>query len=289
MKRILITGKESYIGTKVEEWLNRFHEKYKVDTLEMRNDSWKDYDFHGYDVVYHVAGIAHRKKVSTELYEQVNHILVLEVANKASAAGVGQFIFMSSGAVYSQSDKKHRRIIVDEKSQLAPSTAYGISKMKAEWDLIHFNTKMKIAIIRPPMVYGPGAKGNYNSLSKCAKKLFFFPKIANKRSMIYTDNLCEFIKLLIDYQAEGIFLPQNREYVNTSELVKLIAEYSGKNIALITAFNGVLLIGSYLIDVINKVFGDFYYKKQEYFENRYQIVDFETSIQMIEKVGIKNG
>lgn len=283
MKRVLITGRGSYIGTKVEEWLKKNPRMYEVDTLDMRSDAWKDHDFHAYDVVYHVAGIAHREDAPDELYEQVNHILAVNVAKKASDEGVNQFIFMSSGAVYSQSDKRHRTIVVDENTPLTPSTAYGISKMKAELDLTHIDTEMKIAIVRPPMVYGPGAKGNYNRLSKLAKKVFLFPKIENKRSMIYIDNLCEFIKLLIDYQSEGIFLPQNREYVNTSELVKLIAEYNERKVKLISALNWVVVIGSHMINIVNKVFGDYYYKKVDYFDNRYQIIDFQKSINMIEK------
>lgn len=281
MKRVLITGKGSYIGTKVGEWLKQAG--HEVDVLDMMGDAWKEYDFHGYDSVYHVAGIAHRKDAPDDLYEQVNHILAVAVAKKAAEAGVKQFVFMSSGAVYSQSDKKHKTIVVDENTPLTPSTPYGISKMKAEEDLTSLNSYMRIAIIRPPMVYGPGAKGNYNSLSKLAKKTPIFPKIKNKRSMIYIDNLCEFVRLLVESGEGGLFLPQNKEYVNVSKLVKIIGKCNGRHIALTPMLNWLVAICSHIINSVNKVFGDFYYKNIEYFNDDYQVVDFENSINNTEK------
>ena len=287
MKRVLITGKGSYIGTKVEQWLNRYPEKYAVEVLDMIGDGWKKSDFHGVDVVYHVAGIAHRNDAPDDLYEQVNHKLAVEVAKKAASAGVSQFIFMSSGAVYSQSDKKHKVIVVDENTALSPVTAYGISKLRAEEDLAKLDTAMKIAVIRPPMVYGPGAKGNYNSLAGIARRTPLFPDIKNKRSMIFIDNLCEFVRLLIDSGDSGIFLPQNKEYVRTSELVRQIAVNNGKHIHLTRVFNWLVLLSSNLVNVVNKVFGDFYYKKKIYFGNAYQVVDFPESIKKTEAKVLK--
>ena len=72
-----------------------------INELDMLGENWKKFDFSGYDSVYHVAGIAHRNDAPDELYEKVNHILAVEVAKKASDAGVKQFVFMSSGAVCS--------------------------------------------------------------------------------------------------------------------------------------------------------------------------------------------
>lgn len=282
MKQVLITGKGSYIGTKVEKWLGKYPGNYEVDVLDMTGNDWEDFDFHGFDVVYHVAGIAHQKDAPDDLYEQVNHMLAVRVARKASDAGVKHFIFMSSGAVYSQSDKSHKAIVVDHNSVLAPSTAYGRSKLEAERDIAAMNMDMDVAVIRPPMVYGPGAKGNYNRLSSIAGKMPVFPKIGNKRSMIYIDNLCEFIRLLIDSGDSGLFLPQNKEYVNTSELVKTIAQCNGKQIHLTKAFNWVVLLGSHLVNTVNRVFGDFYYKKTDYFNNAYQIIGFEESVHKTE-------
>lgn len=285
MKKVLITGAGSYIGTKVEKWLKKFPDKYEVKVIDMVGDSWKSYDFHGFDTVYHVAGIAHRKDATDELYEKVNHKLAVVVAEKALNAGVSQFIFMSSGAVYSQNDKKHRRLIVNENTELNPSTSYGISKMKAEKDINMIGGDMRIAIIRPPMVYGPDAKGNYNYISKIALKSPIFPRIRNKRSMIYIDNLCEFVRLLIDDGNGGIFIPQNKEYVNTSKMVKLIASCHGKRIILTPIFNWVVYLGGCMLNAVNKAFGDFYYERNNrYFDDAYQLVDFKTSIRITENI-----
>ena len=285
MKRVLITGKGSYIGTKVKEWLMASSGEYNVEELDMVSTEWRDFDFSGFDTIYHVAGIAHRKDAPDSLYEQVNHKLAVEVAEKAEEAGVGQFIFMSSGAVYSQNDKKHKVIIVEADTPFEPSTAYGISKMKAEQDICKKLIKMNVAILRPPMVYGPGAKGNYNALRKIALKLPFFPKINNTRSMIYIDNLCEFVRLLIDSGEAGIYLPQNKDYVNTSEMVKEIAANNGKRMLLVPGFGWSISIMGYLLNPINKAFGSYYYNNEKsYFDGKYQLVGFRESIKMTEAV-----
>lgn len=285
MKKVLITGSNSYIGMSVEKWLkNKGH--YMVETLDVKLDSWKKEDFSIYDCIYHVAGIVHKNDVSPEIYESVNHKLAVEIATKAMNEGVKQFIFMSSGAVYSQNDRKHKNIIVSETSKLEPCTDYGRSKLAAEDDikLICKESAMKIVILRPPMVYGKGAKGNYNSLAKFALKYPIFPKLNNQRSMIYIDNLCEFVRLIIDSESEGVFLPQNKEYVNSSELVKLIANIHGKNVILTPIFNWALELAANHFDFINKVIGSYTYEnKSEYFNGQYQIVGLEESIKMTEK------
>src|SRR5690606_2947926 len=100
----------------------------------------------------------------------------------------------------------------------------------------------KVVILRPPMIYGKGCKGNYPKLVKLAKILPVFPNIENKRSMLHIDNLCEFIKLMIDNGENGLFFPQNKEYVKTSELVKIIAEVHGRKIRFTKLFNFLLKI-----------------------------------------------
>jgi len=291
MKNILITGAGSYIGTSVEKWLLHWPEKYKVTVLDMISEKWREFDFNGYDVVYHVAGIAHKTNVSDELYERVNHQLAVEVAVMSIKAYVKQFIFMSSGAVYTQSDKKHPEIIVNENTNCEPITAYGISKMWAEEDIkkvvIDHNSLMKITILRPPTVYGPGAKGNYNPLAKMAVSTPIIPKIQNKRSMIYIDNLCEFIHLCIDEEAEGVFLPQNREYVCTSDMMREISVAHRHKLLLVPGLTWAVRLASRMTDVVNKVFGTYIYcpLDGEYFGGRYQVVDFKNSIIKSEGLG----
>lgn len=280
MKRILITGKGSYIGNSIKKWLEKWPKDYIVHEVDMISDEWKKKDFSNYDCICHVAGIAHTKNVEQDLYEKVNHLLPIRVARKAQDSKVRQFIFLSSGAVYSQNDRKNKNIIVDEKTPFSPNTYYGISKLNAEKDLLELlkNSSMKLVILRPPIVYGYGARGNYNLLEKIVEKISVFPKIENKRSMIFIDNLCEFIRLVIEKNSEGIFLPQNREYVTTYKLVQEIGNVKGKKIILISCFNWLINILSYLINPLNKAFGNYIYKKNVYFENKYQIVDFKESI-----------
>jgi UDP-glucose 4-epimerase len=288
MKRVLITGKGSYIGNSVRNWLLKWSDEYSVDEVDTIGDGWKKLDFSEYDCIFHVAGIVHRNDALDSLYEKVNHILAVEVAKKAINEGVKQFIFMSSGAVYSQNDRKHKNIIVNEKTKLEPSTAYGISKMKAEIDLkaLTSNSSMKLAILRPPMVYGNGAKGNYNRLAKIAKKTPIFPKIKNQRSMIYIDNLCEFIHLIIKNESDGVYLPQNAEYVVTYQLVKEINKVSGKKIIVTRLLNWCVVLLSHFINSVNKAFGSYIYEKNNYFNNNYQIIDFKKSVRCTE--GINN-
>src|SRR5699024_8128330 len=115
----------------------------------------------------------------------------------------------------------------------------------------------KVAILRPPMIYGKGCPGNYQRLRKLALILPIFPDIENKRSMIYVGNLSEFIRVLIKKQLDGVYCPQNSEYVKTSEMVKGITENNHKNIKLTKLFNPFIKIMK--ISLVKKVFGDLVY------------------------------
>ena len=279
MKSILITGKNSYIGTSLENWLMREPDKYKVDTVSTRDDAWKKKDFSQFDVVFHVAGIAHIKetKENQDLYYKVNRDLAYEIAQKAKQDGVGQFIFLSSMSVYGIENG-----VIDKNTPLKPNSAYGKSKLEAEELIKELQDDMfTVATLRPPMVYGKGCKGNYPRLARLALKTPIFPKVDNKRSMIYIDNLSEFVKQLIDNRSSGLFFPQNAEYVNTSEMVSLIAEAHGKKIVMTKLFNPLLRILN--ISTVNKVFGDLVYDMciSEY-ESDYIVFGFGETIKLTE-------
>lgn len=284
MKKILITGKNSYIGTSVENWLMKEPEKYKVDTISLRSDSWENKDFSEYDVVFHVAGIAHIKEKSDnqDLYYKVNRDLAYETAKKAKEEGVGQFIFLSTMSVYGLENG-----VIDENTPLNPKSNYGKSKLQAE-ELIKplEDDNFKVTILRPPMVYGKGCKGNYPKLVKLAKITPVFPDINNKRSMIYINNLSELIRLIIENEESGLFLPQNAEYVKTSDLVRLISEQHGKKVITIKLFNPLLKIIRH--KVISKVFGSLYYCQSiSKLDKGYAIYNFHESV--IETEVIDNG
>lgn len=285
MKKILITGANSYIGTSLEKWLGKYPQEYFVDTVGMMGDEWESKDFSGFDVVFHVAGIAH---VSSDpklecLYYKVNRDLTIEAAKKAKAEGVRQFIFMSSIIVYGDSSSSKR--IIDRNTVPSPSNFYGKSKLQAEKGIQSLeNEAFKIVILRPPMIYGKGSKGNYPKLAKAAVKFPIFPDIENERSMLHIDNLCEFIKLMIDNEERGLFFPQNAEYVKTSEMVRLIAKVHGKDIRLVKSFNSILSLMGEKIGLINKVFGNLVYEKamSEYDKGNYRIRDLKESITFTE-------
>ena len=284
MKNILITGKNSYIGTSLENWLMREPDKYKVDTVDMKDGSWKEKDFSLYDVVFHVAGIAHVSSDSKmeDLYYKVNRDLTIETAEKAKAEGVKQFIFMSSIIVYGDSSSSKR--IIDRNTVPMPSNFYGNSKLQAEEGIKDLESDdFKIVVLRPPMIYGKGSKGNYPRLANMAKKIPVFPDIDNERSMLNIDNLCEFIKVMIDHEETGLYFPQNKEYVKTSELVKLIGEIHGKKIMMTKVFNPILRM-MFGIGVVNKVFGNLVYEKSmsDYDKANYRIRDFRESIELTE-------
>lgn len=286
MKKVLITGKDSYIGTSVENWLMRETDKYSVDTIDMRDEGWEEKDFSEYDVIFHVAGIAH---VSSDpkledLYYKVNRDLTVATAEKAKSEGVKQFIFMSSIIVYGDSSSNKR--IIDKDTIPTPSNFYGNSKLQAEEGIKRLESgDFKIVVLRPPMIYGKGSKGNYPRLANMAKKTPLFPNVDNERSMLHIDNLCEFVKLMIDNEESGLFFPQNEEYVNTSEMVRLIAEVHGKKIMLTKIFNPILKLLSGRVAVVNKVFGNLVYEKSmsEYSKSNYHIRALKETIEQTER------
>jgi len=289
MKKILITGANSYIGTSFEKYMEQFGDEYQIDTVDMIGDGWRSKDFSGYDCVFHVAGIAHSDngKISKEkekLYYAVNTDLTVETAKKAKADGVKQFIFMSSAIVYGNSGPigKGKRITKD--TPVHPANCYGDSKVQAENGLRKLgDNSFKVVILRPPMIYGKGSKGNYPLMSKMAQKLPIFPYVKNRRSMLYIENLCEFIRLMIENKEQGTFWPQNKEYSNTSEMVKMIAAAHGKKVRLIKGFTWSLKLLGLFTGLVDKAFGNLYYDKSlSVYKKDYRVCDLSESIKSTE-------
>lgn len=294
-KRILITGADSYIGTSVENWLKAENEtagkeRYQIDTLDMREDTWKTWDFSKYDVVYHVAGIAHADvgTVTEEqkaLYYKVNTDLTIEVAKKAKTEGVKQFIFMSSMIVYSGCKEK----VITKDTVPNPLNFYGDSKWQADQKVKELaSDEFKVAVIRPPMIYGRGSKGNYPELAKLAARLPVFPIVKNKRSMLHIDNLCQFIKWMIDKEEAGIFFPQNGEYTNTSDMVQMIAAVKGHRMIMVPFMNlPVKLLTrapGKLGGLAEKAFGDLVYEMgMSECGEEYRIRSLDESIRLTEQ------
>lgn len=298
-KKILITGKGSYIGETFKEYANHHYlDNFEIDTLDMLDPTWKETDFSNYDVVYHVAGIAHAdvgnvSDETKEKYYKVNTDLALEVCQKAKQDHVKEFIFMSSMIVYGDSAPYGQEKIIDKDTVPNPANFYGDSKLQADVAIRELaDDDFKVLVLRPPMIYGKGSKGNYPTLAKLAKKLPIFPDVENQRSMLYIENLCEFlcqVMLVKTINRNSIVLfPQNKEYTNTADMVKEIANASNHNIFESKLFNPVVVLGNKVpgkvSGLVNKAFGNNCYDKvlSQYEGIEYQIFSYRESIMKME-------
>ena len=289
MKKILITGANSYIGTAFENYMKGFAD-YQVDTVDMVDGAWREKSFAGYDTVYHVAGIAHSDngKISEEkkkLYYAVNSDLAVETAKKAKADGVKQFIFMSSAIVYGKSAPIGKTKLITKDTPVNPENAYSDSKVQAEKGLQPLaDESFKLVILRPPMIYGKGSKGNYPTLSKFGKKLPFFPYIKNERSMLYIGHLVEFVRLMIENEESGVFFPQNAEWGNTSEIVREIGRAHGRKVRLLKGFGWAVRFAGLFTGLVNKAFGNFTYDKaMSEYSQEYRFKTLAETIEETEK------
>ena len=257
-KKILIAGAGSYIGESFKAYMSAF-DNYTVDSFSTMDDSWKSMDFSSYDVVYDVAGIAHVKETdeNRELYYKVNRDLAVEIAEKAKAEGVKQFIYLSSMSVYGLTVGR-----INKDTPVNPVNAYGKSKLEAEellWKLK--DDTFTVSIVRPPMVYGEGCKGNYQTLKKFALKFGFFPNYDNERSMLHVDNLSAAIRGIVHNNESGLYFPQDSEYVKTYDMVRRIAEENGKKFRSTRLMNVPIKVMASRVGVFKKVFGTLTYDK----------------------------
>lgn len=260
MKKILITGANSYIGTSFEKYMSQWPEQYQVDTVDMIDGSWREKSFSGYDTVFHVAGIAHIRETeeNAHLYYEINRDLAVETAQKAKAAGVDQFVFLSTMSVYGLIEG-----VISSETEPSPKSHYGKAKYEAEIKMSEMKSAaFSVAILRPPMVYGDGCKGNYQSLIKFANMMPIFPNYDNQRSMIHINRLCKVVKEIIDQKAAGIYLPQDEEYGCTCKIVKQIAENNGKKIVLLKCLNPFVYLIKRFTTAGKKAFGNLVYQKE---------------------------
>lgn len=241
MKKILILGANSYIGTSFRKYLTtEYPGQYIVDTVSLRGDAWKSMDWTDHDSVINVTGKAHAdittlSDAEKQEYYTVNCELACEAAQKAITDRVKQYVYFSSIIVYGDSSNSRKPVRITADTQPDPSNFYGDSKWQAEHRLTQLFDAViddtKLAIIRPPMIYGSGSKGNFQMLKKLAEKLPVFPTYQNERSMLYIENLSEFLRLLVEDCREGVFLPQNPEYVSTADMVFEISDVERKKMA----------------------------------------------------------
>lgn len=290
-KKVLITGAGSYIGEYFKEYCKEHYPNIACESIDMVDGNWRRFDFGGYDTVFHVAAIAHAdvgktNKAEQERYYAVNTELAVDTAKKAKADGVRQFIFMSSMIIYGGKE------YIDEKTVPQPVNFYGESKWLADKRIRELGEEgFHVAVLRPPMIYGKRSKGNYPILSRLAKKLPVFPDVENKRSMLYVENLCEFVALLSLSGESGVYFPQNRAYTKTADMVQAIGVAAHRPISKSKVLNPAVAIAGKIPGKVNglveKAFGDGYYdqKLSQYRGLDYQLVGLEESIRRAEGVG----
>ena len=284
MKKVLVTGAGSYVGESVRKYILSTSSDFQIDAVDTMDDNWKKADYSQYDVVYHVAGIAHvnADPKMEALYYKVNRDLTIEVAKHAKAAGVKQFIFMSSQIVFHESQSLKTEVLTAQTKE-NPNGFYGDSKLQAELGIKPLEDEnFKVCILRPCMIYGANAKGNFPRLAKLATKVPVFPCWHNKRSMLYIDNLAEFVKQAILRELSGTFYPQNRELADTVEIIRFFAKANGHKVWITRLLNPFVWLGSFVLQPINKMFATYYYDPEmSKMDFDYQLVSFEESLRRV--------
>lgn len=264
--KICIVGKDSYIGNHIDEWLTTHgHDVFQLDVL---NNDWESFDYSNFDVVIHVAGIVHRPNCNdAELYKRVNTYMPIRIAQsfkKGSSGRRTSFCYLSTMAVFGVSKRLSKNVVYED-TPTKPLGLYGMSKKAAEDGLLklqdfHFN----VVIIRPPNVYGKGCKGGYiPGFIKVVKNLPVIPKAYTdvRQSMLYIDNLCELIRLLLENNKYGIFMPQDEKSVSAIEIIKAISIGLGKEIKVSKLLGLGARIASFL-PIIKKAYGGIEYDER---------------------------
>ena len=284
MKNILIIGKDSYVGESFKKWIEGYPEKYTVDIVASKNEAWKAVDFSHYETVVDFAGIAHINNITEDmrdLFYSVNRDLSIEIASWAKKHGVKHFIIFSSMNVYGDYVDN-----LSDRNAEKPTSFYGDSKLQGDIGIRKLeDDNFIVSYVRPPFVYGKGCKGNYNTISRIAQKTPVFPTYKNKKSMIYIDNLNEFIRMVVDEQFGGVLTPQNKELVSTYDLVREIANCHGRNILFTGLFNWAVKPACKATRIVRRAFADDCYVPEisNYWDYRYCVVSFSESIQRTEK------
>ena len=299
-RKVLIVGMGSYIGESFRAYAAEcYNSNFMIETVDATRDIWKDWDFSGYDIVCHVAGIAHADTGNVdantkEKYYAVNTDLAIEVEKKKKKAGVREFLFMSSMIVYGDSAPYGKKKVINAGTVPRPANFYGDSKLQADVGIRGLaDENFKVIVLRPPMIYGKGSKGNYYALSELAKKLPVFPDVKNERSLLYIENFCEFlcqVMLVKGFRENAVVLiPQNVRWTRTCEMVKEIAKVSGNRIKESKILTPAVCLGGKIPGkiggLVNKAFGNYCYSHEvsKYAGLDYQKVTFKESVRRTEE------
>jgi UDP-glucose 4-epimerase len=229
--KVAVTGSTGFVG---KRYLQVPASNCSKMPLNLRATRVEDIDLRGTDVIVHLAGKAHDMQgAPDEEYFSVNFDLTRALADRAKSSGVMQFIYISSTKVYGDEISA----TLDEHSACLPTDAYGKSKLAAEHYLQSISSPdFKVAIVRPPLVYGPEVKGNMIRLLELASKNIPLPlgKTNNARSMVFLDNLVALIDKIIGEEASGLFIAGDERPLSTDELVTAIRSNLGNTSGLVS-------------------------------------------------------
>jgi nucleoside-diphosphate-sugar epimerase len=278
LKKILVTGANGFLGRAISsELLVRGYDVVcavrrhfvfdgariiRIAALEEQTD-WEEC-LDGIDCIIHTAARAHFfNNTGHDPYQdfhKINVVATLNLAQQAALRGIKRFIFISSIAVNGNQNSKPFL----ETDKPNPQGAYAVSKFEAEQSLIRLckKTGLELVIIRPPLVYGPQAPGNFGSLLRWVRTGLPLPLgiVGNKRSLVALDNLVSFIQTCIDHPkaANELFLISDGEDVSTTELINKTAQAFGKRPMLIPVPVSLMKLASRLIgreDIATRLFG----------------------------------
>ena len=206
------------------------------------------------DIVIHLAARVHVMQEThanpLQAFREINTQGTLNLARQAVKAGVKRFIYLSTIKVNGERTEKHPFQADD---QAEPQDSYAISKYEAEQQLITLSkqTGLEVVIIRPPLVYGPGVKGNFSRLIKLVDTSIPLPLagIKNARSLVSIQNLCSFIRVCLNHpRAAGeVFLISDGQDLSTTDLFKLIASAMGKKSRLFYLPEGFVRFAAHLL------------------------------------------
>lgn len=266
-KTLMITGASGFIGS---NFIERYKEKYNIISVDLLKEKPEELNFENVDCVLHLAALVHQMNgAPREKYFEVNTELTKKMAEESKKEGVKHFVFYSTVKVYGyDGDLYNHNIILNENSPCNPKNdPYGESKWEAEKILKNLEDEnFKVGIIRPPMVYGKGVKGNMESLIKLIQKLPILPfnYTKNKRSLVNIENLMYLTSLVIDKKAQGVFLPLDEKNLSLKEIVEGIEKvYELKRINLPMIQPFFWLLAKMKPNIMVRLYGSLQFENKE--------------------------
>ncbi|CAB0151221.1 N-acetyl-alpha-D-glucosaminyl-diphospho-ditrans, octacis-undecaprenol 4-epimerase [Pseudidiomarina piscicola] len=286
-RKIAITGATGFLGKNLFKKLNtRYSELILLSRTPSNERGAIQFDIggnlsrescewiSGCDVVIHCAARAHimNESASDPLaeYRKINTEGTLQLARLAAKSGVRRFVYISSIKVHGE--RNLSKAAIDEVSQLEPVDPYGISKLEAEVGLreISAQTGMEFVIIRPPLIYGPGVKANFESMMNWLDKGLPLPlgAVHNRRSLVGIDNLCDFISLCMDHPKaiNETFLVSDQDDVSTTLLIQRLKLAIASKSIIFSLPASLMKLGAALLNkktVVQRLFEDLYVNSEK--------------------------